>query len=295
MPVKDVVADFEENNGVTLVENYVQNISYLIGKAYTNMEKEIEYKLPKIEDEIATVGIGMDGTCSYVGNNGWRETMVGTISLYNKKGDRLHTIYVSEAPEYGKFSFKEIFTREINLIMDIVPTTAKIVGIADGAKDNWTFLSTFVETQIIDFYHVSEYLANVSKVVDLEDSDQQKEWLNNACSQLKNETGSAEILLNEMKELEAKPKIPKKTKDDLKRAITYFSNHHQQMNYAEAINNNIPIGSGVTESACKVLVKQRLCISGARWSHLGATCMLKLRAINLTDGRWKQFWNRLVS
>jgi len=295
MPVKDVVADFEGNNGVTLVENYVQNISYLIGKSYTNMEKEIEYKLPKIEDEIATVGIGMDGTCSYVGNNGWRETMVGTISLYNKKGDRQHTIYVSEAPEYGKISFKEIFTREINSIMDIVPATAKIVGIADGAKDNWTFLSTFVETQIIDFYHASEYLANVSKVVDLEDSDKQKEWLNNACSQLKNETDSAEILLDEMKELEAKPKIPKKTKDDLKRAITYFSNHHQQMNYAEAINNNIPIGSGVTESACKVLVKQRLCISGARWGHLGATSMLKLRAINLTTGRWKQFWNCLVS
>jgi len=98
-----------------------------------------------------------------------------------------------------------------------------------------------------------------------------------------------------MKELEKKQRVPKKTKENLQKAITYFTNHHHQMNYAEAINNNIPIGSGVTESACKVLVKQRLCISGARWSHLGASCMLKLRSINLTDGRWKQFWEEKIS
>jgi hypothetical protein len=28
---------------------------------------------------------------------------------------------------------------------------------------------------------------------------------------------------------------------------------------------------------------------------LGASCMLKLRAVNLTDGRWKQFWEEEVS
>ncbi len=60
------------------------------------MEDEIEYKLPQIDKEIVTVGIGSDGTCSYVGNEGWGgETMVGTISLYDKDGNRLHTIYTS--------------------------------------------------------------------------------------------------------------------------------------------------------------------------------------------------------
>jgi len=49
------------------------------------------------------------------------------------------------------------------------------------------------------------------------------------------------------------------------------------------------------DSACKVLVKQRLCISGDRWSHLGANCILKLRAVNLTDGRWKEFWEEKIS
>jgi hypothetical protein len=31
--------------------------------------------------------------------------MTGTISLYDKNGERLHTIYVGAAPEYGKQHF----------------------------------------------------------------------------------------------------------------------------------------------------------------------------------------------
>jgi len=155
MASADVISDLKENHGLKLENNYIQNISYCVGRLYLKMEDEIEYKLPQIEEEIVTVGIGMDGTCSYVGNNGWRETMVGTISLYDKEGNRLHTVYASEAPEYGKGKFKEIFTKEINDILKIVPSSAKIIGIADGAKDNWSFLESFVETQIIDFYHAS--------------------------------------------------------------------------------------------------------------------------------------------
>ncbi len=295
MGAVDVKKDFQENHGLKLEISYIQNITYHVGKLYIKLEDEIEYKRPQIDKEIATVGIGMDGTCSYVGNEGWRETMVGTISLYDKDGNRLHTIYISQAPEYGKNKFKEIFTREINAILEIVPSSANFVGIADGAKDNWSFLEDFVDTQILDFYHASEYLADASKVINLRDKQKQIEWLDNACHRLKNDKDSALILLDEMKELESKQRVPKKIKENLQRAITYFTNHHQQMNYAEAINNNIPIGSGVTESACKVLVKQRLCISGARWSHLGANCILKLRAVNLTDGRWKQFWEEEIA
>ena len=178
------------------------------------MEDEIEYKLPQIDKEIVTVGIGLDGTCSYVGNDGWRETMVGTISLYDKDGNRLHTIYISQAPEYGKNKFKEIFTREINAILEIVPSSANFVGIADGAKDNWSFLEDFVDTQILDFYHASEYLADASKVINLRDKQKQEEWLDSACHRLKNDKNSALVLLDEMKELETKQRVPKKTKEN---------------------------------------------------------------------------------
>jgi len=65
------------------------------------------------------------------------------------------------------------------------------------------------------------------------------------------------------------------------------------MNYAESIEENLPIGSGVTEAACKTLVKQRLCQSGMKWIEKGAGIVLSLRALVLTKGRWEQFWDKI--
>ena len=65
------------------------------------------------------------------------------------------------------------------------------------------------------------------------------------------------------------------------------------MKYAENVAKDLPIGSGVTEAACKVIVKQRLCNSGMRWKEEGAACVLSLRTLTYTPGRWEQFWNRI--
>jgi hypothetical protein len=76
-------------------------------------------------------------------------------------------------------------------------------------------------------------------------------------------------------------------------AITYYENHQHQMDYAEYIEKKYPIGSGVTEAACKTLVKQLLCCSGMRWKEKGAGIILSLRALVLTKEQWSQFWAKL--
>jgi len=46
-----------------------------------------------------------------------------------------------------------------------------------------------------------------------------------------------------------------------------------------------PIGSGVTEAACKTLVKKRLCGTGMRWTEQEAQMILSLRALLLSETR----------
>ena len=46
---------------------------------------------------------------------------------------------------------------------------------------------------------------------------------------------------------------------------------------------HIPLGSGVTEAACKTVFTQRLKNSGMRWSHEGAVVILRLRTILLSQ------------
>jgi hypothetical protein len=72
------------------------------------------------------------------------------------------------------------------------------------------------------------------------------------------------------------------------------ANHKSKMFYARHIKENLPIVSGVTEAACKTLVKQRMCISGSRWKEDGASCVLALRTLKLTTDRWQQFWNYVM-
>ena len=56
------------------------------------------------------------------------------------------------------------------------------------------------------------------------------------------------------------------------------------MDYAELVAQHIPIGSGVTEAACKVLVKQRLCGSGMRWKERGAAAVLSAAVPDVHGG-----------
>ena len=97
----------------------------------------------------------------------------------------------------------------------------------------------------------------------------------------------------QMLKLSQSQKHPKAIQDNLNAAVTYFHNHRLQMNYAFYRNNNYPIGSGVTEAACKTVIKQRLCCSGMRWKETGAAVVLSLRTLVLTATRWSQFWNKL--
>ena len=65
------------------------------------------------------------------------------------------------------------------------------------------------------------------------------------------------------------------------------------MDYAQSVALNHPIGSGVTEAACKTIVKQRLGQSGMQWKDKGAGVILSLRALSHSSGRWEQFWHKI--
>ena len=84
-----------------------------------------------------------------------------------------------------------------------------------------------------------------------------QEWLDNRCHELKHDKGAAKKILEEMQALPTEGLL-ETVREGLQEAITYFSNHHQQMKYAERRAEKLPIGSGVTEAACKTLVKMRL-------------------------------------
>jgi hypothetical protein len=143
-----------------------------------------------LDVEIASVAIGLDGTCMLLCDTGLREAMVGTISLYDILGERAHTIYIGATPEYGKAKFLERLEREIQRTKARYPQ-ANYIGIADGAASNWQFLKRHTSEQVLDFYHASGYLGAVAIALHPKDLSQQQHWLNEQCHHLKHNPGAA--------------------------------------------------------------------------------------------------------
>ncbi|MDR2027094.1 MAG: ISKra4 family transposase, partial [Prevotellaceae bacterium] len=286
----DVQRDLEENHSRYISGTYIQKISQAVGDLAVNRE-QWTYHPPVEKDDVSTVGISLDGTCMLLREESWRQAMVGSISFYDRDGERLNSIYVAQAPEYGKKSFYALLRKEIEQVRKEYEDKI-FIGVADGAADNWTFLQPFVNEQILDFFHASEYLTKVSKAAH-KNSTVAHRWLEKARHKLKHETNGAKEILEEMRQL-LKKKITQEKKGEISKAITYFTNHIHQMNYAEYLSKNMPIGSGVIEAACKVIIKQRMCKSGMKWSDSGAKTVLLLRCFNETDGKWTQFWNKVM-
>jgi hypothetical protein len=294
MNAPSVCRDLEENHHRKIAHSYLQDVSEWIGAIAQAKEEVWEYETPALNEAITTIVISLDGAYILIREDGYREAMVGNISLYDVTGKRQHTVYIGEAPEYRKGTFFQRLEKEIATIKKQYPD-ALYLGIADGAKNNGSFLEQHTSRQLLDFFHVTEYLANVSYAAYPGKTDKPKRtlWLDESCQKLKNEAGAVEMLISEMEKLVTKKSLTKAVKENLNAALTYFTNHRHMMDYANHVDKNLPIGSGVTEAACKTLVKQRLCGSGMRWKNKGAKVILSLRALVQTKGRWQQFWNNI--
>jgi len=62
------------------------------------------------------------------------------------------------------------------------------------------------------------------------------------------------------------------------------------LRYDTYLAAGLPIATGVIEGACRHLVKDRMDITGARWSLQGAEAVLRLRALR-SSGDFDAYWS----
>ncbi|MBX6316778.1 MAG: hypothetical protein IRY99_28280 [Isosphaeraceae bacterium] len=195
-------------------------------------------------------------------------------------------------PEYGRAKFLGHLEAEIGRAKAKCPD-ARYVGIADEAQGNWEFLERHTDVQVTDFWHAAEYLGKAAVVLYRGHPRTKEAWLEEACHRLKHDVGGAGWVLKQLRRL-ARERPWAKGDEEVQRAITYFANQSGagRMDYAGRVAVNEPIGSGVTEAACKVIIKQRLCGSGMKWTEDGAAVVLSLRTLSYTPERWDEFWSK---
>lgn len=221
------------------------------------------------------------------GPAGYREASCATVSFCDEKGDMLGAIRMARAPEPKKKTLKEMLAAEIAAILRREPAL-KLVKVADGAADNWQFLSSDKlpdGEEVVDFFHASEHLH--AAIADAYGDGAHETQFRYATLRdtLRDEEGGVDKIIRALKHLATKH--PRK--QTIAQSLAYFRKHKKRMRYYELQSRGFMIGSGIVEAACKTLVTQRLKQSGMRWSTGGAQAILTPRGWDQSE-RFDEAW-----
>ncbi len=139
---------------------------------------------------------------------------------------------------------------------------------------------------VLDLIHVIEHLWTAGTAVYGETDPQREAWVRTQALDILSSRTEAVI-----ERLEAKARMlspDSRAAKALRREAGYLQRNLPFMDYARYLKHGWPIGTGVVEGTCRHLVKDRMELSGMRWTVAGAEALLALRAVN-ENGDWEAF------
>jgi hypothetical protein len=90
-----VIEDLASNHGRKVARSFVQKVVDGMGAVALAKEEEWPYKLPTLGKPMVPLAVGLEGTCVLLTEAGYRQARVGTVVLYDRWGERQHTIYTA--------------------------------------------------------------------------------------------------------------------------------------------------------------------------------------------------------
>lgn len=172
---------------------------------------------------------------------------------------------------------------------------AELVIAADGAIWIWDRVDDLAKevgipreriTQVVDFYHATERLGEISKLhVSWPEADREQ-WLARVTRQLYK--GKVDTVLEECRQL-----CRGCRSTEIRKLLAYFDRNRARMDYARFRKRGVPMGSGGVESAVRRVVNLRVKGSGIIWYQANADKVLHMRA-QLKLGTWDTFVARAL-
>lgn len=225
----------------------------------------------------------------------FHEVKTLVIFQFNQAGETLRKTY--QATQERVEDFREKVALEAH--KRGAHTVPLLVFLGDGAPWVWkTAAELFSKAiQILDWYHAMEHVWAVGRA---KFGTREKElWAWVTARETELWKGHVQALIAAVKAVSADLGEPDQNLSETARAadgawiayrnVGYFEDNQQRMNYPEYRAKNLPIGSGVVESACKHVVASRMKHAGMRWDEPGAENILALRCHYL-NGRWDSLW-----
>jgi hypothetical protein len=242
--------------------------------------------------------VGRDGIHLPMRQGAYREGATATLSVYNRRGQRLGTVYLGRMPEPGQGTLSEQLTALVLEVLrrwqEPVPRLAYVTDLGfhptayfrkvlsrlchprTGERLEWQ--------RIGDYYHAASYVGELAEAL-FGNSQRGRKWLRRMLRRLKEKDGVKRVLLSATYHA-SECGLGGRRQKGFEAAYKYLRRHRKWLRYWEYKAVGLPLGSGVTEAACKTVFTQRLKGSGMRWEVAGGQVVVTLRVV-LLSGVWE--------
>lgn len=230
------------------------------------------------------------------GPSGFKDVTCGEISFYDEEGERLETYRYGRMPESKRRTLRSELLAELQSILAVRPDL-RVVGLSDGAVDNWYYLREIFEElgleeaiEILDFFHAMERIKEALDAVHGEGTEENRRKFQECRIWLRECQDGVERVIRALKYRQNKVRgHPRKVVES---AIRYLKKHKARMRYKQHLDDKLPIGSGIIEATCKTLVSERMKRSGMSWLQEGGQAILTLRSL-VQSNRYERAWSLL--
>jgi hypothetical protein len=238
-----------------------------------------QWEQPRYDSQLRK-GVSMDGGMVNVRGEGWKEFKVGLVSTLVPPQHQAETAEaISHDLHYtAVLGDVEPFAKALwaLAVEHGLPYAGQVAVTADGAPWIWNLAADLFPcaTQIVDYYHATQHLAEAAQALYPTDADAARRWTQQAKDYLL--TDEVWKIITALHDANLAP------------YAAYFEQHRYRMLYAMFRAYGFPIGSGAIESAVKQF-KHRLAGPGMRWSRPGLQRMLAIRSAVLDNSFDRRF------
>lgn len=251
--------------------------------------------------------VGRDGVFLPMRNDTeYREGATATMSVYDRRGRRLGTVYLGRMPEKDQPTLSSQLTALLESVLqawllEVGGELPRLEYNTDGGHHPSAYYEEIltkledprqagqrlVWERVIDFYHACSYISKLAEALFGGVNRESHSWAAKMRKLLRDKRNGIYRVLHSAAGLRAFWELSAAEEKAFDKAYAYLRKRMQFMNYSSYRAKGMAIGSGVTEAACKTVFAQRLKQSGMKWEVAGGQVIVDLR-VNWLSGVWAE-------
>ena len=284
--VRDGVAPFREEAQAAKVLQWLEEASASKGK------------------HRPVLAAGRDGVHVPMRGAHYQEAATATVAVKDRRGKRLGTVYLGQMPESGQGMLTIQMTALLTMVLKAwhekghkAPRLAYITDGGDHPRnyyqrvlkhmaDPWRPGKKLTWQWVVDFWHACSYVSQLADAL-FGQGAKAKKWFAKWRRWLRDrDQGVTQVVRSAMWHCNNR-KLSAPRMEAFQKAYRYLRKHTVWMGYANYRRQGMPIGSGVTEAACKIVFAERFKRSGMKWKRESGQVIVDLRVLVLSK-IWRQ-------